>query len=216
MDVQARGEVEVVAVMMLEPLRELRGARISRPVDFRAIAGRQDHHLGDALFLFQRAQCRDQPVLVECDLFAQRNRRGLVVETENVKCHENALCFVTLRFWVRNTLRSSGNQGQEPHSFGYSAGVFSKSSLTIDSKMCAWPVKAGLALALPVLAACVGPRVAPPEPGQVFYTVTGEIALERGEARTAALQYTAAAKSGTDSKLWRARAKSRANACSRP
>ncbi len=113
---------------------------------------------------------------------------------------------------LRQIKRESGAGGP---SFGYSAGVFSKSSLSGDMKMCAWPVKAGLFLALPVLCACAGPRIAPPEPPQVFYTVTGEIALSRGEARTAALQYTAAAQSGTDSKLM-ARASEVTSECLQP
>ena len=91
MDVQARGEIQVVAVMILEPLRELRGARIARPVHFRAIAGRENHHLGDTALLLQRAQRRGQAILVERHFLAQRKRRGLMVETENVECHERAL-----------------------------------------------------------------------------------------------------------------------------
>jgi tetratricopeptide (TPR) repeat protein len=55
-------------------------------------------------------------------------------------------------------------------------------------------------LGLLLIAACAGPRAAPDPIGapQVFYTVTGEIALERSEPRAAALQYTAAATTGTD------------------
>lgn len=52
-------------------------------------------------------------------------------------------------------------------------------------------------------AGCAGTRSAP-EPiaaPQVFYTVTGEIALNRQEPRVAALQYAAAAATGTDTKL---------------
>ena len=55
MDVQARGEVQVVAVVILQPLRQIRCARVARPVHFRAIAGREDHHLGDAELLPQGA-----------------------------------------------------------------------------------------------------------------------------------------------------------------
>jgi tetratricopeptide (TPR) repeat protein len=93
--------------------------------------------------------------------------------------------------------------------------VFSKSSPTIDLPARARPVLACLGLALPVLAACAGPQIAPPETPQVFYTVTGEIALARGEPRVAALQYTAAAKGGTDSKLM-ARASEVTSECLQP
>jgi tetratricopeptide (TPR) repeat protein len=74
-------------------------------------------------------------------------------------------------------------------SFGYSAGVFSKMNIA------ALLVKAALVSSLAICAACAGPRVDDDSVGapQVFYTVTGEIALSRNEPRTAALQYTAAA-----------------------
>ena len=80
-----------------------------------------------------------------------------------------------------------------PPSFGYSAGVFSKSILAL----------APVALGLLVCAACAGPPVAPApvEKAQVFETVTGEIALARGEPRTAALQYAAAVQGTTDLSL---------------
>ena len=67
----------------------------------------------------------------------------------------------------------------------------------------ALPAKACLALGLLVCAACVGPPVAPVpiEKAEVFDTVTGEIALVRGEPRTAALQYAAAAEGATDLSL---------------
>jgi tetratricopeptide (TPR) repeat protein len=83
-------------------------------------------------------------------------------------------------------------------SFGYSAGVFSKSNIepALFAKVC-------VASSLTICAACAGPRVADDAIGapQVFYTVTGEIALSRNEARVAALQYTAAATRGTDLSL---------------
>jgi tetratricopeptide (TPR) repeat protein len=65
------------------------------------------------------------------------------------------------------------------------------------------PAKACLALGLLVCAACVGPPVAPVpiEKAEVFDTVTGELALARGEPRTAALQYAAAAQGATDLSL---------------
>jgi tetratricopeptide (TPR) repeat protein len=67
----------------------------------------------------------------------------------------------------------------------------------------ALPAKAGLAFGLLVCGACAGPPVAPVpvERAEVFDTVTGEIALARGEPRTAALQYTAAAQGATDLSL---------------
>jgi tetratricopeptide (TPR) repeat protein len=81
-----------------------------------------------------------------------------------------------------------------PPSFGYSAGVFSKSIPAMGP----WA-----ALSLLVCAACAGPPVAPVpiEKAEVFDTVTGEIALARGEPRTAALQYAAAAQGSTDLSL---------------
>ena len=90
-----------------------------------------------------------------------------------------------------------------PPSFGYSAGVFSKSILAMHPVVRALPAKACLALGLLVCAACVGPPVAPVpiEKAEVFDTVTGEIALVRGEPRTAALQYAAAAEGATDLSL---------------
>ena len=65
------------------------------------------------------------------------------------------------------------------------------------------PAKACLALGLLVCAACAGPPVAPvpTEKAEVYDTVTGEIALARGEPRTAALQYAAAAQVATDLSL---------------
>ena len=92
MHVQARGEVQVIAVMTLEPSgTDSIRARVARPVHFRAIAGRQNHHLGDAAFLPQRAQSGDQAILVERHFLAQGDRRGLMVEPENVECHGSAL-----------------------------------------------------------------------------------------------------------------------------
>jgi len=65
------------------------------------------------------------------------------------------------------------------------------------------PAKACLALGLLVCTACAGPPVAPvpTEKAEVYDTVTGEIALARGEPRTAALQYAAAAQGATDLSL---------------
>jgi hypothetical protein len=86
-DVQARGQIEIIAVMPLEPLRQLRSAGGSRPVHLGAIAGGKDDHLSDAGFLLQRAQCRLQPLLGECHFFAQCERCGLVIDTEDAEWH---------------------------------------------------------------------------------------------------------------------------------
>ena len=85
-------------------------------------------------------------------------------------------------------------------SFGYSAGVFSKSILPMQPLSLTLSAKACLGLGLLACAACAGPPVAPAlvEKSEVYYTVTGEIALVRGEPRTAALQYASAAQSATD------------------
>ena len=90
-----------------------------------------------------------------------------------------------------------------PPSFGYSAGVFSKSILAMGPVFRAPPATACLALGFLVCGACVGPPVSPVpiEKAEVFDTVTGEIALARGEPRTAALQYTAAVQGATDLSL---------------
>jgi tetratricopeptide (TPR) repeat protein len=68
--------------------------------------------------------------------------------------------------------------------------VFSKSCL----------VNTALGLGIIACGGCAGPRAATDAIAapQVFYTVTGEIARERGAPRVAALQYTAAASGGTD------------------
>jgi tetratricopeptide (TPR) repeat protein len=81
--------------------------------------------------------------------------------------------------------------------------VFSKSILAMHPVFRALPAKACLALGLLACAACAGPPVmpVPVEKAEVFDTVTGEIALARGEPRTAALQYTAAADGTTDLSL---------------
>jgi tetratricopeptide (TPR) repeat protein len=60
--------------------------------------------------------------------------------------------------------------------------------------------RASIVIGLLALSACAGMGAKPdakPAP-QAFYTVTGEIALARGEPRVAALQYTAAAANETD------------------
>jgi tetratricopeptide (TPR) repeat protein len=76
------------------------------------------------------------------------------------------------------------------YSFRYSAAVFSLSILT----------RASLGLVLLACSACAGAgrKTDDKPPPQVFYTVTGELALARGEPRIAALQYAAAAATETD------------------
>jgi Tfp pilus assembly protein PilF len=90
--------------------------------------------------------------------------------------------------------------GARPPSFGYSAAVFSKSIPAMDPAPRTLSAKACLALGLLACAACAGPPVAPAavEKSEVYYTVTGELALARGEPRTAALQYASAAQNATD------------------
>jgi tetratricopeptide (TPR) repeat protein len=90
--------------------------------------------------------------------------------------------------------------GATPPSFGYSADVFSKSIPAMDPALRTLSAKACLALGLLACSACAGPPVAPAaiEKSEVYYTVTGELALVRGEPRTAALQYAGAAQNATD------------------
>jgi Tfp pilus assembly protein PilF len=90
--------------------------------------------------------------------------------------------------------------GATPPSIGYSAAVFSKSIPAMDPAPRTLSAKACLALGLLACAACAGPPVAPAaiDKSEVYYTVTGELALARGEPRTAALQYASAAQNATD------------------
>jgi tetratricopeptide (TPR) repeat protein len=76
------------------------------------------------------------------------------------------------------------------YSFRYSAAVFSFSFLSRASLGC-------IALACGACAGA-GHKSDDKPPPQVFYTVTGEIALARGEPHVAALQYAAAAAHETD------------------
>jgi tetratricopeptide (TPR) repeat protein len=77
--------------------------------------------------------------------------------------------------------------------FGYSEAVFSLS----------YPRPVLVSLCVIGLGGCAGTRPAadPIAAPQVFYTVTGEIALNRKEPRVAALQYAAAATAGSDVSL---------------
>jgi len=90
--------------------------------------------------------------------------------------------------------------GATPPSFGYSAAVFSKLIPAMDLLSRTLSAKACLALGLLACTACAGLPVAPApvEKSEVYYTVTGELALVRGEPRTAALQYATAAQNATD------------------
>jgi tetratricopeptide (TPR) repeat protein len=78
-------------------------------------------------------------------------------------------------------------------SFGYSEAVFSIPYLPA----------AVMSLCVIVCGGCAGarPRPDPIAAPQVFYTVTGEIALNRKQPRVAALQYAAAATAGSDVSL---------------
>ncbi len=90
----------------------------------------------------------------------------------------------------RRIKRDSAASG---YSFRYSAAVFSISI----------PVKAVTCLGLMFLAGCAtlsGAKDETPAPTE-FYTLTAEIALARGEARVAALQYAAATEHNPDPKL---------------
>ncbi len=75
-------------------------------------------------------------------------------------------------------------------SFGYSEAVFSLS----------YRPAVIVSLCVAACAGCAGARPAadPIAAPQVFYTVTGEIALNRREPRVAAMQYAAAATAGSD------------------
>ena len=77
--------------------------------------------------------------------------------------------------------------------------------------------KGCLGLGLIACAACVGPANKPDaiQAPQVFYTLTGEIALTRHEPRVAALQYTAAAELDADPKFL-ARASEVTDQCLQP
>jgi tetratricopeptide (TPR) repeat protein len=120
-----------------------------------------------------------------------------VVEPEDVDWHRVAL-LCNCQILVKKLLEIKRECGAFARLFGYSAGVFSKTN-----SAAALAAKATLASSLAICAACAGPRVADDSVGapQVFYTVTGEIALARNEPRMAALQYTAAALHGRDLSL---------------
>ena len=91
-----------------------------------------------------------------------------------------------------------------PASFGYSEAVFSKSRLANAAFGDSGAHRAAAGLRWARRAA--PDAIAAP---QVFYTVTGEIALARREPRVAALQYAAAAHGrNRPRRFWRARAKS--------
>jgi tetratricopeptide (TPR) repeat protein len=115
----------------------------------------------------------------------------------------SARCFLNLSILGGKHPQIKLESGATPPSFGYSAGVFSKSIAAMDGTFHTLTVKACLALGFLACAACAGPPVipAPIEKGEVFDTLTGELALARGEPRTAALQYTAAAEGSTDLSL---------------
>jgi tetratricopeptide (TPR) repeat protein len=112
-----------------------------------------------------------------------------VVQSENVECHEIALlcnCPILVK-----KLREIKRESTAPAApFGYSEAVFSLSH----------PRPVLVSLCVIGLGGCAGTRPAadPIAAPQVFYTVTGEIALNRKEPRVAALQYAAAATTGSD------------------
>jgi tetratricopeptide (TPR) repeat protein len=115
-----------------------------------------------------------------------------VVQSENVECHEIALlrnCQILVKK-LREIKRESTASAAP---FGYSEAVFSLS----------YPRPLLVSLCVIAFGGCAGTRPAadPIAAPQVFYTVTGEIALDRKEPRVAALQYAAAATAGSDVSL---------------
>jgi tetratricopeptide (TPR) repeat protein len=115
-----------------------------------------------------------------------------MVQSENVECHESAL-FCNCQILVKKLRQSKLESAALTPSFGYSEGVFSIPYLPA----------AVMSLCVIVCGGCAGARPAsdPIAAPQVFYTVTGEIALNRKEPRVAALQYAAAATAGSDVSL---------------
>jgi tetratricopeptide (TPR) repeat protein len=115
-----------------------------------------------------------------------------VVQSENVECHEIAL-LCNCRILVKKLREIKRESTASGGSFGYSEAVFSLSYLR--------PVLVSLCVI--AVGGCAGTRPAadPIAAPQVFYTVTGEIALNRKEPRVAALQYAAAATAGSDVSL---------------
>jgi tetratricopeptide (TPR) repeat protein len=107
-----------------------------------------------------------------------------VIESEDIECHCRALDG-NRRILVKKHHRIKRESAASDYSFSYSAVVFSISH---------W-ARASFGLGAIACAACAGSNPKPDaiKASQVFYTVTGEIALARHEPRVASIQYTAAA-----------------------
>src|SRR5271165_5829879 len=87
MHIEARRELEARAVVALEPLRQLQAARRPGPVQFGTVARRENDDLGHARLLAQGLQGAEQTILAEGHLFAKCDRRGLMIDAEDIECH---------------------------------------------------------------------------------------------------------------------------------
>jgi tetratricopeptide (TPR) repeat protein len=117
-----------------------------------------------------------------------------MVQAENIECH--CRVFVrNLRILVEICRYFKPESAASGYSFSYSAAVFSIPFFA----------RAFAGLGIIACTGCVGVAPGPDQPKapQTFYTVTAEIALSRHEARVAALEYAAAAETGTDVALLR-------------
>ena len=178
-------------MMTFEPVRQIRAAGGARPIHLGAIAGGQNHHFGDPGFLAQGAQRGNQSILAKRHLFAQRDRCGLVIDAEDVECHE-AFWTVTLLILVEEVPL---DQAENPRHQGSHFAIVRPCSRFQSLARASLGLERAR-LALPAPACAQSPKIA--RHRQSFYTVTAEIALARHQPRVAALQYAAAAAQGTD------------------
>jgi hypothetical protein len=86
-NIQAGGQVECIAMVPLEPLRQFSTAGGAGPIHLGAVAGGQNDNFRHPQFLSQGAQSGKQSVFAERYLFAQSDRCGLVIDAEDVECH---------------------------------------------------------------------------------------------------------------------------------
>ena len=84
---EARRQVQMIAMMAFQPLRQLRAA--GGAAQYTSVRLQVDRITASVTpaFLPQCAQSGQQPFLAERHLFAQRDRRGLMVDAEDVECH---------------------------------------------------------------------------------------------------------------------------------
>jgi hypothetical protein len=75
-------------LVLLEPRRQCFHA-IGIDVEFGTIAGRQDHCLGDAIERRKRREGTVYAVTRKHDLLANFDRRRVMVQPENVQCHDS-------------------------------------------------------------------------------------------------------------------------------